>query len=139
MAGEIFASLGAIKTAFDMAKALENIHDVTTRDRAVIDLQKEILAAQQQQASLIEQVGHLEKEVARLKAWEADKQRYELAELAPGIVAFAVQDTMRNGEPPHHICANCCASGKKSYLQQHVRGPYYDEFKCHTCGEVFTW
>jgi hypothetical protein len=31
MVGELFAGLGAIKTAFDMAQALEKIHDVGTR------------------------------------------------------------------------------------------------------------
>jgi hypothetical protein len=35
---ETLASLNAVKTAFDMAKALQNIHDATARDRAVIEL-----------------------------------------------------------------------------------------------------
>ena len=51
---ETIAGLGAIKTAFDMAKALENIHEAVARDRAVIDLQKEILAAQSAQAALVD-------------------------------------------------------------------------------------
>jgi cell division protein FtsB len=135
MAAEVFAGLGAIKTAFDMAKGLHSIHDVAARDRAVIDLQKEILAAQQAQSELIARVSELEKEVSHLKNWEADKARYELAEIAPGIVAFAVKEGLRNGEPFHRICATCCAAGKKSCLQQHIRGPYYDMFKCHGCGE----
>ena len=42
---ETISGLGAVKTAFDMTKALQNIHDTVAHDRAVIDLQKEILAA----------------------------------------------------------------------------------------------
>ena len=35
MVGEAIAGLGALKTAFDMTKTLQNMHDVVTRDRAV--------------------------------------------------------------------------------------------------------
>ena len=52
MVGEAIAGLSAVKTAFDMAKALQNIHDTVARDRAVIELQKEILSAQVAQAAL---------------------------------------------------------------------------------------
>jgi hypothetical protein len=135
MVAEVFAGVGAIKTAFDIAQGLHKIHDVAARDRAVVDLQKELLAAQQAQSELITRTGELEREVARLKDWEADRARYQLAEIAPGIVAFAVKDGMRNGEPFHRICANCCAAGRKAYLQQRIRGPYYDMFKCNSCGD----
>jgi hypothetical protein len=136
MAGEVIAGLGAIKIAFDIAKGLKDIHDVAARDRAVIELQKEILAAQQTQSTLVETVSELKKEVARLKDWEADKARYQLSEIAAGMVALAVKDTMRNGEPFHRICANCAANGKKSYLQHHIHGVRFDEFRCNQCKEV---
>ncbi len=35
MVGEAIAGLGALKTALDMTKALQNMRDVVTRDRAV--------------------------------------------------------------------------------------------------------
>ena len=137
MVGEAIAGLGAVKTAFDMVKALQNIHDIAARDRAVIELQKEILTAQEAQWALVKRVGDLETEVTRLKNWDADKARYQLSEIAPGIVALAIKDAMRNGEPFHRICANCAANGKKSYLQQHVHGVRLDEFRCNECKEVF--
>ncbi len=80
MVGEIFAGLGAIKTAFDMAQGLQKIHDTVARDRAVIELQKEILTAQSTQAALVEAVGALKGRVAQLEAWDADKQRYTLTD-----------------------------------------------------------
>jgi hypothetical protein len=137
MINETIAGLGAIKTAFDIAKGLKDISDAALRNAAVIELQEKILTAQHAQSLLVEQVSQLEKEVARLKDWEADKKRYELTELAPGVVSFSIKETMRSGEPFHRICANCCANGKKSYLQPHVQGRYYDEFGCNECGETF--
>jgi uncharacterized protein YlxW (UPF0749 family) len=64
MVAEVFAGLGALKTAFDIAKGLKDIDDTTRRNTAVIDLQEKILSAQQSQASLVESISNLEKEVA---------------------------------------------------------------------------
>jgi hypothetical protein len=117
MVGELFGSLSAFKTMFDMAKALRDIHDVTTRDRAVIELQKEILSAQQQQATLIERVRDLEKEVARFETWETEKKRYELKALARGAYAYSLKAEEQGIEPPHYICTACYENCKKSILQ----------------------
>lgn len=138
MVAEVFAGLSALKSAFDIAKGLKDIDDATRRNAAVIELQEKILAAQQAQSTLVKTVGDLEAEVASLKNWEADKARYQLAELAPGIVVLAIKELMRNGEPFHRICANCASNGKKSYLQQHIRGTSVDRYKCNSCGEDLT-
>ena len=71
MAGEIFAGLTAIKTAFDIAKGLKDIDDAARRNAAVIELQGKILDAQSGQAALIETVGALKARVAELEAWDA--------------------------------------------------------------------
>jgi hypothetical protein len=138
MVAEVFAGLGAIKTAFDIAKGLKDIDDVARRNAAIIELQEKILTAQAAQAALVETVSELKKRVAELESWEADKQRYKLTEIAPGIVCYTVKEAMRGGEPPHRICANCYAAGKKSFLQQDIRGPYYDRFNCHACGATLS-
>ena len=96
---ETIAGLGAVKTAFDMAKALQGIHDVTARDRAVIDLQKEILSAQAAQSDLVEAVGTLKKEVTRLEAWDADKERYKLTEMRAGVFAYTLKEVVEGGVP----------------------------------------
>jgi len=51
---------------------LQKIHDVTARDRAVIELQKEILTAQAAQATLIETIGDLKKRVAEFETWATE-------------------------------------------------------------------
>src|SRR5579863_9111223 len=78
MVAEVYAGLSAIKTAFDMAKGLKDIHDATLRNAAVIELQEKILSAQSEQATLVVRVRELEQEVDNLKSWNADKDRYQL-------------------------------------------------------------
>jgi hypothetical protein len=134
MVGEALAGLSAIKAAFDIAKGLKDINDATIRNAAIIELQEKILTAQQTQSALVNTVGNLEAEVRDLKNWEADRKRYELTDIRPGVVALSIKESMRNGEPFHRICADCASRGKKAYLQQHVRGPYYDEYQCGGCG-----
>lgn len=134
MVGEVFAGLSALKTAFDIAKGLKDIDDATRRNAAVIELQEKILLAQETQSTLVNRVSDLEKEVVRLKNWEADKKRYQLSDIGRGVVALALKPVMSSGEPPHYICADCAANGKKSYLQPHIRGSYYDQYKCNGCG-----
>jgi hypothetical protein len=136
MAAETPTGLGVIKTALDMAHGLQDINDAAARKMAIADLTEKIRAAQEAHSALIRQVRELEKEVTRLKDWEADKKRYELAEIAPGIVVLAIRETMRNGEPFHRICADCAANGRKSYLQSTAQGELYDVYRCNGCGAV---
>jgi hypothetical protein len=89
MAAEVLAGLGAFKTMFDMAKGLKEMNDAAIRNGAVIELQEQILSAQAAQAALIERVRALEAEVASFEKWEADKQKYELKEIRPGVLVYA--------------------------------------------------
>jgi len=119
MVAEIFAGLGAFKTMFDMAKGLKDINDATIRNGAVIELQEQILAAQAAQTSLIERIRDLEAKIAASDKWEAEKQRYELKQLAPAgpSFAFAIKNEAQGNEPFHCICTACYERGRKSFLQ----------------------
>jgi hypothetical protein len=135
MISEAMMGASALKTAFDMAKALKDIDDRTRRNDAVIELQEKILGAQTAQAALIQEVGELEKEVTALKAWEADKKRYELKDL--GIGAFTLMSRSRAwkmANPPHGICTNCYQKGFKSILQSSGHPVVHDRsWDCHGC------
>lgn len=127
--------LGALKTAFDLAKGLKDIDDATRRNAAVIELQEKILGAQAAQAALIDRVSELEKEVTKLKAWDADKQRYKLTKLRPGVVCYALKEGMENGEPSHRLCASCYNGGHKSFLADETWQPGRAHvLVCHDCG-----
>jgi hypothetical protein len=117
MVGEALAGFSALKIAFDIAKGLKDIDDAVRRNTAIIELQKTLLSAQQTQLALAEHVGELEKEVARLKAWDGEKQRYELREVSTDGFAYVIKDGMERSEPFHMLCANCYQRGEKSILQ----------------------
>lgn len=133
MAAELIAGLGAIKTAFDLAKGLKDIHDVAARDRAVIDLQKEILAAQAAQFALVDRIRDLEEKVARFETWEAEKQRYKLTDFGAGTFAYLLKPEAANGEPSHRLCAHCYNDGHKSVLQFLHKGEGQDWYECLRC------
>ena len=107
MIGEIYAGLTSVKAAFDIAKGLKDIHDATLRNTAVIELQEKILAAQVEQASLIERIRELENQVTDFETWETEKQKYKLYNLGWTAYAYMLKPEARSGEPPHHVCANC--------------------------------
>jgi hypothetical protein len=136
MTAEKLAGLGAIKTALDIARQLKVMSNAAARNMAVEELTEEILVAQEAQSALVHRLHELEEEVMHLKDWEADKKRYQLAEIAPGIVVLEIMSTMRNGEPFHRICADCAANGRKSYLHPTAQGEYHDAYKCNRCGAV---
>lgn len=135
MLGEAVMGLSALKTAFDMTKGLKDIDNAVSRNAAVIELQENILTAQQAQAALIKRIDDLEKEVARFETWEAEKERYKLTDLGHGMTTYTLKEGMENGEPPHHLCADCYNHGQKSVMQTETRSPGRAQvLVCHTCG-----
>lgn len=136
MVGEVFAGLSAIKTAFDMAKGLNDIHDATTRDRAIIELQKEILSAQSTQFALVERINTLEKEVAKFETWAAEEQQYELKDLGWGAFAFMLKPEARGAKPPHWVCTNCYGDRRISIIQHTAKRSEGSSYSCPSCGNT---
>jgi hypothetical protein len=130
---ETYAGLNAIKTAFDMAKALKDIHNATERDRVVLDLQREILSAQEQQSALLRRVHELEDKQARSDAWQAEKKRYQLKDCGSNTFAYELRATEANGEPIHLACANCYQKGQIAILQFSMRSENQDWYQCPAC------
>jgi hypothetical protein len=132
---EIVASMSGLKTVMDTLKGFKDISDAATRNVIAVELQEKILAAYQAQMLLTEQVGDLEKEVAQLKDWSAEKRCYELKDVGQGCLAYCMKDGVQSTEAPHKLCANCYAQNKKRFLQpekKHMgRG---QTLNCHECG-----
>jgi hypothetical protein len=137
---EIATTLGSLKAALDIAKSFIGVRDATVIQTKVFELQREILSAQQsalsaQQAqfSLLEKIGDLEKQIADMKAWETEKERYQLTEVALRVFAYALKPKMGSVEPPHWICAACYQNGKKSILQGFKSGQSGWTHSCPVC------
>ena len=80
----------------------------------------------------------LEKEIARVKAWDEQKQRYELISPWQGAVTYALKKARSNSEPPHWICTKCYEDGRKSILNDLRKTPKIGRpqvgLDCHVCG-----
>lgn len=116
MVGEVFAGISGFKAMFDLAKALKDANDAAIRISTATELQERIFAAQQEQAALLEVKTQLEKRVADLEAWDADKQRYQLNEFVPGQFSYVLKEEAQGGEPTHHLCTNCYSKNQKSIM-----------------------
>lgn len=133
----------ALKSAADLAIGLSNIKTVSEVQAKAVELQQIILAAQtsalatqSEQFALLEKLRDLEKEIADVKAWEAEKNKYELKEVIPNVLVYSFKEDSGSSEPPHKLCANCYQDERKSILQQeYVKGGV--ALICHACsGEI---
>jgi hypothetical protein len=142
MTGELAAAITSLKAAADIAKALVGLRDTAMIQSKVIELQGEImsaqsgaLAAQQAQSALLDRVRSLEKEVADLKAWDTEKEKYQLTQIGLGVFAYALKDQAGASEPKHFLCPNCYEDGRKAILQKETRYPgMVDVLTCLRCG-----
>ena len=138
MVADVVAGLGAIKTAFDIAKGLKDIDDAARRNAAVIDLQEKILAAQRAQAALVERIGDLEAKVASFEAWGAQKKRYELKDFGGDTFAYELKQSEAGGEPAHRICPSCYEKQQRHVLQARGRNAFsQDIYRCPGCAHSF--
>ena len=140
--GSILAAGQSLKLAADIAKGLIHIKSDTDVQAKVIELQSAILAAQSsalsaqsEQSAMLSQISNLEKEIAKVKAWEETKQRYKLISPRWGIFFLALKEECKGTEPPHWLCATCYEKGIKSIVQDNGN-PYTDKMGlvCHSCG-----
>jgi hypothetical protein len=118
------AIASSLNAAVNITKAMKDLNDWSVFQSKVIELQSAILEAQSgvfeantERSALIEQIGQLKKEMADLKTWETEKNRYELKDISGGALAYALKPEAHGTEPPHYICANCYEHDKKSLLQ----------------------
>ena len=120
----IAQGLNAIKATTDIIKSIAGLRDAAQILEKTVELNQKILTvqtaladAQAEQTTLIQTIRNLEEEVARFKAWEAEKQRYELKEVAPRTFAYVLKPNASDPEPLHWICASCYQKNQKFILQ----------------------
>lgn len=144
---ELTAALQSLKLAKDMTTAVIDIRDARVLNAqigkingALLDAQSCIFAVNQERSVLVERISALEKEIAELKNWNADKQNYELREIrsgSPQAFAYAYKKLVDDVTPAHNLCANCYQNNKKSILQGETRVPGLDRvLVCHACDSI---
>ena len=139
----ITGTISGLKTAGDIANSILKLQSISDIRAKVIELQSAILSAQSSaleananQSALVEKIRTLEEEIAQIKAWGREKQRYKLISPWNGAFVYSLKESMSKSEPPHWICTSCYENGEKSILQE--RGnpkTAYREFFCK-CGTI---
>jgi hypothetical protein len=137
----IAGALSSLKAANDIAQAMIGLRDAASFQSKLIEFQAKIIeannsafAAHDERAALLQKISDLEKQVAKLEAWEAEKQRYQLQELPPGVFVRMLKPTMAGSEPIHRLCAKCYEDGTKSLLQSAGTVHGQETLNCHRCG-----
>jgi hypothetical protein len=138
---EIAAGITSLRATMDIAKAMIGLRDAETFRTKSIELQETILRAldsgieaREAYAQQSNTVRSLEDEVARLKDWDSEKERYELKSIGTGAVAYVLKPAERGSEPPHWLCPNCFHQGRKSFFQSAMKMELRRLlFDCVTC------
>jgi hypothetical protein len=131
----------SMRAAVEITKAMTNIRDANMMQTKIFKLTREIMAAQSDaveavtaQSDLLQRVRQLEEEKAKLETWNAEKGRYDLKAIVPGVTVYALKKGMEHGEEPHYLCPTCYNRGQKSILQQETRTPGMIRMQvCHEC------
>jgi hypothetical protein len=134
-------ALGAFKALKDIAEAMIGLRDASAfRERQIefqgkiIEAQSALSALQDERATLIEAIRQREEEIARLKAWDAEKQKYELKDVGHGAFAYVRKPDAEPSEPPHWLCTNCYTEGKKSlFLRTGKSFSWHAIWACPSC------
>ena len=123
-AAEIAAAVTSVNALLNVAKAMVGLRDAETfRAKAIefegliLDSLTKAVQATEAQATQLDEIRALKTEVTDLKAWGAEKERYELKAIGHGTVACILKPEARGIETPHWLCPNCYAQGKKSFFQ----------------------
>lgn len=141
--GSAAALVSSLKTAAEITKAIIGLHDASMIQDKVIELNGVIITAQSSaleanaaQFTLLDRVRELEEEIVRMKAWDVEKQKYELKQVHTGAFAHVLKPQASGGEPPHWLCTTCYQNGQKSILQAQGRASdshSVELYGCPTC------
>jgi hypothetical protein len=134
---EIAAGITILRATLDIAKAMVGLRDAEAFRAKSIELQETILRAldkgiqaREAYSAQLDRIRALEAEVADLKTWDAEKEKYELKAIGMGCVAYMLKPEARGTEPPHWLCPNCYAQGKKSFIQPSGATTNRSAYKC---------
>ncbi|WP_422923214.1 hypothetical protein [Singulisphaera sp. PoT] len=136
MPTEIFqiAATG-FKHAIDLIKSINHLDKSVNINAVKIELQQIVLDAHTAQTAMVDRIRELEAEVTKFETWDAEKERYQLTEIASGVFAYALKEEAEPAEPFHYICQACYQHQRKSILQKKIGGGIapMESYECHEC------
>lgn len=140
MVSELATAYAGLSTALGIVKGVAQMNTDAQLASKTIELGSLILDAQQSIMSANSEIGRitkekreLEEEVARLTAWNGERERYVLAQVGAAGVGLALKESQARGEPPHYLCANCANTAKKVILNVVEDQKRWTSFHCSCC------
>ena len=139
---ELQSGYNAARSLFEIAKGVQALKTETAINSAILEIQRLALDTQNSlfeantaYSERVKEIGDLKQEVMSLKAWDGEAERYELKQYHPGTLTYTLKAVMADGQPVHHLCANCYNERKKSILQAegNPRSGGYRHYKCSRC------
>lgn len=129
----INAGMAALTGSFAAAKTALEIRDFNAAGTAVAEATQKLLDVQGQLLSingafmqLQQQHAAMAQKVRELEEQRAQRERYALVELSPGVMVYRVNERPQAAgadspgvpEPVHHLCPQCFHRGHTSILQK---------------------
>jgi len=135
----------SLKAAGEITKAMMSLRDISLIQGKVIELQSLILAAQsdaltaqESQFSLLDRVRELEDRHSILAAWDQEKEKYELEQIAPNVFVWKLKSGPQGLGVSHKVCPTCFQRKQVSILQQETMHPGRAVvLVCKECGSDF--
>lgn len=116
--------MSSLNAALNIGKAAMDLRDGAAVQSKIIDLNRQIfsaldsaIATKSEHLTMLDRIRELEQEIAKLRTWDGEKQRYELKDVYLGATAYALKPSDQSGEPPHWLCTACYSKAQKSILQ----------------------
>lgn len=146
MIAELTQSFALLKTASDLVKGFNSMQKEIAVGDIKIELNNIILALQANTSSLNEKYNslvyrkdELEKEIANLKDFKSQKDKYVLSEITTGVIAYIPKDEKDRVSSNHWFCQNCLDNSQTFCIYQ-VKGKHSMDidYHCPACKNQFT-
>jgi hypothetical protein len=111
---------GLAKAGADIAAASDEAKrnaQLIEFQRVIIQLQSSIASVQIQNAALLRDKEHIEKQLMQLENWTTEKDRYTMVSVFGTATVYSLKKSMSKDEPPHYLCPKCYQHGQKMILQ----------------------
>lgn len=113
---------------------IETLRDkLTELQSKQLEMQSAALAIAEANMRLSEQYRAAHEELAKLKQFDADRERYERVTLALNTFAYREKGLQGPADAQPLLCPNCFDRHQKSYLSFQQHAIHTKEMKCTTC------
>ena len=142
MLTELTATFSLLKTASELIKGFNSmqnkmaIGDIKIElNNIILDLQSNASSLNEKYNSLVNSKNDLEKEIANLKDFKSQKEKYILKEIFVGIHAYVPKEEKDRISKYHWLCQNCLDNLQKFSVYQRKHEHYYT---CPHCKNKIT-